>query len=58
MEENSSNLSPAALKQAVTESGDAESQLSLIDIINFLVHSSFPHFYDGIIHCFVIIIAV
>ena len=37
MEENSSNLSPAALKQAVTESGDAESQLSLIDIINMML---------------------
>lgn len=37
MEENSTNLSPAALKQAVAENGDGISQLSLVDIINMML---------------------
>lgn len=37
MEENKSELSPAALKQAAAESAASETQLSIIDIINMML---------------------
>lgn len=37
MEENRSDLSPAALKQAMAESNGTETQLSIVDIINMML---------------------